>query len=205
MRNKKDGHRFPIGFWSVMAAILTVIVCYIPASRMPYLLNMQKMWIYFSCTSPFVLAFFIYFIFFHKWKASGLTGFQMRYSNQNLVNVYTGSSSNKVKGYLFYITSFTIFSVILTWYSWSVVACGAYLYSKDPFKNTFTVISLRDVGNKGVDLGLVAADRGEYLLMQKGYYLTLRVPWEVGDYVCAKGRTSFLGTIVDNFSIGECS
>ena len=29
-------------------------------------------------------------------------------------------------------------------------------------------------------------------------------PWKEGDVVCAKGRTSFFGAIIEDFNAGEC-
>jgi hypothetical protein len=198
---KTKPKKYPLGLWFFVATILTGLLCYICANTMPYLLNMNKMWIYFYCSFPFVLAFFIYFVFFHKWATTGHTGFEMRYSVEALEN-----STYKTKQALIAIGLLTILSAILAWASWGIVACGSYIYSKEPFKFTYLVISLKGEGNLGVGVGLVdPADGSEYSLKQAGYYLTLGVPWQVGDHVCAKGRTSFLGTIVDDFKVGECA
>jgi hypothetical protein len=204
MQTKKKPSNYPLGFWIFVTSVFAVIFAEMFSKRMPYLLNMHKVWMYFYVSFPSVLTFFIYFVFFHKWKTTGLTGFQMRFSNQYLVDTYITKPS-KPKGPWFYIICITILSAFLAWYSWSIMACGAYFYSKDSFQMTYLINDLTDRGNSGVDVELVDTASGDkYLLKQKGYSLTLKTPWRVGDYVCAKGRTSFLGTIVDDFKTGEC-
>lgn len=173
--------------------------CYVGSRGIPYLFNERVILDRFYFIFPSILIFAIYFIYFHKWKVSGQTGFQMRLSKKALTNPYF-----KAKHLLFSLAGIFLGSVALAWSTWSIPACAAYFYSKQPVTQEFVVDNLRDAGNSGVDVGLIdKEDDVEYSLKQPGY-LSLGVPWSLGDTVCAKGRTSFFGTIVEDFKVGAC-
>ena len=200
VKNKRDD--IPLGAWLCAGVICLILICYSFANRMPYLLNMHKMWFYFACSFTLTLTFFIYFVFFHQWTTTGRTGFQMRYSKEELENRLF-----RKKETLKSLALLTVFAAFFAWAAWGVVACAADVYSKELFHKTYIVNSLRDMGS-GVDVGLAEVhsnDSAEYLLKQYGYYyLTSGVPWKIGDFVCAAGRTSTLGTIVEELKIGRC-
>ena len=186
---------------TIVSVLLIVIdmVCYSYSRTMPYLFNEKVIFSRFYMIFPLVLMFFIYFVYFYKWQVSRQTGFQMKHSKKELANPYF-----KAKQVLFSLTLFVVFSAALAWSTWGIPACGAYFYSKQPVTQEFVVNKLRGAGNSGVDVGLVdKADGVQYSLKQPGY-LSLGVPWNVGDTVCAVGRTSFLGTIVEDFKVGAC-
>lgn len=186
---------------AIVSALVIIIdmACYGYSRTMPYLFNEKVVLSRFYMIFSLVLMFFIYFVYFYKWQVSGQTGFQMKHSKKELADPYF-----KAKQVLFSLTLFVVFSAALAWSTWGIPACGAYFYSKQPVTQEFVVNKLRGAGNSGVDVGLVdKADGVQYSLKQPGY-LSLGVSWNVGDTVCAVGRTSFLGTIVEDFKVGAC-
>ena len=123
----------------------------------------------------------------------------MKFTKDDLANPYF-----KAKQVLISLFWVCVLSAASAWATWCFPACAAYFYSKQSVTQEFVVNKLRDAGNSGVDVGLVdKLDGVQYSLKQPGY-LSLGVPWNVGDTVCAKGRTSFFGTIVEDFKVGAC-
>ena len=183
----------------ILLVIIIDMVCYGYSRTMPYLFNEEVILSRFYMIFPLVLMFFIYFVYFYKWQVSGQTGFQMKHSKKELANPYF-----KAKQVLFSLTLFVVFSAGLAWMTWGIPACGAYFYSKQRVTQELVINKLRGAGNSGVDIGLFdKVDGVQYSLKQPGY-LSLGVPWNIGDTVCAKGRTSFFGTIVEDFKVGTC-
>lgn len=200
MTNRKYKLYAPFGLWVFAIVILTDMCCYIYGQRIPYLFEEEAILNRFYLIFPAIWIFFIYFIFLHKWKVSGQTGFQMQHSKRELENLRF-----KIKSILHLVFWTTFFSAALAWMTWGIPACGSYFYSKQPVTREFVVDKLRGAGNSGVDVGLVdKADGVKYLLKQPGY-LSLGVPWSIGDNVCAQGRTSLWGTIVEDFKSGVCN
>jgi hypothetical protein len=197
--DKKSEYYLPPGAIIFFSILVIVMVCYVFSVAKPYLFNEHLIFNWFYMIFPLALIFCIYFIYFHKWKVSGQTGFQMKFSKEELANPYF--KAKQVLASLFWVC---VFSAASAWATWGIPACGAYFYSKQPVTQEFVVDKLRGAGNSGVDVGLVDKDDGvEYSLKQPGY-LSLGVPWNIGDTVCAKGRTSFFGTIVEDFRLGAC-
>ena len=197
MTDGKNG--LPQGGIIFFIALTIDMICFVCSRTMPYLFNEKVILSRFYFIFPSILVFAIYFVYFHKWKVSGKTGFQMRFSKKELADSYF-----RVKQILFSLVLFVVFSAALAWSTWGIPACAAYFYSKQPVTKEMVVNKLKGAGNSGVDIGLVdKLDSVQYSLKQPGY-LSLGVPWNIGDTVCAKGRTSYFGTIVEDFKVGVC-
>ncbi len=85
---------------------------------------------------PATWIFFIYFIFFHKWKVINKTGFQMQHSKAELI-----APRSKIKRYLHVLFWSGFFAASLAWATWGVSACMAYLYSKQPITQDLLLIT----------------------------------------------------------------
>lgn len=168
----------------------TIMTAYAVARRMPYLLNMHNMWAYFIFTLAVILVLSIYVVFSHEWKDPELNSAVMRFGQIN--------KAKTVLGLLF-------LSIILVWMSWGLVGISAYLFSKEPYFKLFTIDSLEPGGRKGWDVNLLdRKTKVEYSLTLSRQYMHESFPWKEGDVVCAKGRTSFFGAIIEDFNAGEC-
>ncbi|MFW5432137.1 MAG: hypothetical protein ACKE5Q_05055 [Methylophilaceae bacterium] len=166
-----------------------LLSCYAIARRMPYLLNMHNMWIYFCISLAIILVIAIYFIFFHIWKKLEINSAMILFSKRK-----------KVKGLLGLLG----LSVVLVWMSWGVAGCSAYLFSKAHYSELYTISKLKTGGRKGWDVTLVDAHNKKYMLTLSNLYMSRNFPWREGDIVCAIGRTSFFGAIIEGFSANEC-
>ena len=190
----------PIGLWVFVFVMLAVIGGNVIGGSLPYLFTKKITLIRAFIIFPLLFVFLIYFAFFHKWITSGRTSFRMRFTKEELANPYI-----KAKYFLLSFFGCMAMSAGIAWISWGVVACAASLYSKEPINKTYKIRSFWGAGSIGVDVGLINLTNGsEYTVNEQGYYLNLGVPWKVGDIVCAKGRTSVLGTIVDELKAGSC-
>ena len=190
----------PIGLWIFVFVILAVIGSDAIGRTLPYLFTEKITLIRVFVIFPLFFVFLIYFAFFHKWITSGHTSFCMRFTKEELANPYI-----KAKYFLLSFFGCMAMSVGIAWISWGLVACTANLYSKDPLNKSYKIKAFRGAGSAGVDVSLIdMVDNSEYSIIQSGYYLSLSVPWKIGDIVCAKGRTSALGTIVDELKAGSC-
>ncbi len=195
-KTKPRNSRIPLRVWVFCAVILVDLWCATSAKRLPYMLNMHKYWIYYACAFPGAVAFFSYFVFFRKWGKAGRTMFQMRHSVEVRENLKQASLE---------FAMILVVSAAIAWMSWGVVACGAEWYSKEPFSKTYVLVSLTDRGTTGVDFGLAdTAGGSKYLVKQKRSLFTAQSKWEINGVVCAQGRTSFLGAIVEDLKAGEC-
>jgi hypothetical protein len=193
---KPRNNRIPLQVWIFCAVILADLWCATSAKRMPYMLNIHKYWFYYACAFPGTLAFFSYFVFFRKWGKAGQTMFEMRHS---------GGVRGNLKRASFEFAIMLVISAAFAWMSWGVVACGAEWFSKEPFSKTYKLVSLTDRGTTGVDFGLVDTESGsKYLVKQSRSLFTAQSKWEINSSVCAQGRASGWGAMVEDLKAGGC-
>ena len=186
-KQNKRTHLIGSTFLVVGFAILTA---YAFARRMPYLLNMHNMWLYFIFTLAIILVVFIYQAFFHQFKDPVLNSAMLSYGNKNKI----------ISG-----LAILLISIIVVWMSWGLVGLSANLFSREPYYGLYIIDSLEPGGRKGWDVALVdAKNKNEYSLTLSRQYMSKSFPWKEGDLVCAKGRTSFFGAIIEDFNAGEC-
>ena len=189
METKKSKRTRLIGT-AIIVVPTAIMTTYAFARRMPYLLNMHNMWLYFIFTLAIILVLSIYVVFFHQSKDPKINSAMLRFSNKN-----------KVKSIL---CGQFIFGA-LVWTSWGLVGLSANLFSREPYYGLYIIDSLEPGGRKGWDVALVdAKNKNEYSLTLSRQYMSKRFPWKEGDLVCAKGRTSFFGAIIEDFNAGEC-
>lgn len=186
-KQNKRTHLIGSTFLVVGFAILTA---YAFARRMPYLLNMHNMWLYFIFTLAIILVVFIYQAFFHQFKDPVLNSAMLSYGNKNKI----------ISG-----LAILLISIIVVWMSWGLVGLSANLFSREPYYGLYIIDSLEPGGRKGWDVALVdAKNKNEYSLTLSRQYMNKSFPWKEGDLVCAEGRTSFFGAIIEDFNAGEC-
>jgi len=196
-KTKPRNNRIPLQVWVFCVLILADLWCATSAKRLPYMLNMHKYWIYYACAFPGTLAFFSYFVFFRKWGKAGQTMFEMR---------HPGGVRGDLKRASYEFSIMLVVSAAFAWMSWGVVACAAESFSKEPFSKTYVLVSLSDRGATGVDFGLVdAASGSKYLVKLNRSILTAQNKWKKNGVVCAQGRTSAWGAIVEDLKVGECA
>jgi hypothetical protein len=195
-KTKPRNNRIPLSVWFFCAVILADLLCATSAREMPYLLNMHKYWIYYACAFLYALAFFSYFVFFHKWGNTGRTIFQTRHPRK---------APENSRQAIVEFAGLAVLSAVFAWMSWGIVAIGADWFSKVPFSKSYVLVSLGGLGGTGVDFGLVdSVDGNKYLLKQRGYMISTQTEWKIGGVVCAKGRTSAWGAIVEDLTASEC-
>jgi hypothetical protein len=175
---------------AILATGFGVMTAYTIARRMPYLLNMNNMWAYFGATLLLALMFSIYLLFFHQSKEPKLNSATLRLSKKDKLKAVIGAVGC---------------SAMLAWPSWSLVGLSAHLFSWESYFELFTIDSLEPGGRKGWDVKLIdRKTQVEYSLTLSRQYMRESFPWKEGEVVCAKGRTSFFGTIIEYFNAGEC-
>lgn len=172
----------------VVPAIIMAVYAY--ARRVPYLLNIHNMWTYFVVAIAIVSMLSVYLLFFHTSKDLKINRTTLCMSKKNKIKAVVGAVGC---------------SAMLAWPSWGLVGLSAYLFSREPFFELFTIDSLEPGGRKGWDVKLVGIkSKNKYSLTVSNLYMNTSFPWKEGEVVCAKGRTSFLGAIVENFNTGNC-
>lgn len=167
-----------------------IMAAYAIARRMPYLLNMYNMWSYFVSILAIALVLSSYLLFFHQSKDPKINSATLLLSKKD-----------KIKAVLSAMTC----SAMLAWPSWGLVGISAHLFSSEPYYRLFTIDNLHSAGKKGWDVELLdRKTKVEYSLTLSRQYMHESFPWKEGDLVCAKGRTSFFGAIIEDFNSDEC-
>ena len=126
METKKDKRTHLIGI-AILVIPAVIMAVYAFTRRMPYLLNMHNMWVYISFILITTLVISVYVVFFHRWKDPNLNSEVMRFGKKN-----------KAKTVLALLSA----SAMLVWPSWGLVGLSAYLFSKEPYFELFSIYSL---------------------------------------------------------------
>ena len=189
MENKKDKRTHLIG-GAIILTGMAIMTAYAFARRMPYLLNMHNMWSYFVSILAIALVLSSYLLFFHQSKDPKINSATLLLSKKD-----------KIKAVLSAMTC----SAMLAWPSWGLVGISAHLFSSEPYHRLFAIDDLHSAGKKGWDVVLVdIKNKNDYSLTLSRQFMQESFPWKEGDVVCAKGRTSFFGAIIEDFNAGEC-
>ena len=187
---------YKLYIWFFTVFIIVILFCYAIARRMSYMLNMHNMWAYFIFSFTIISLWFIYAVFIYKSKRLGLTRYEEKYREQSEINLF-----HRLK------ISLAIFFLLagLIWMSWGIVGCSAYLSSREPYFELFTIDSLQPAGRKGWNVALAATkNKNKYSLTLPNLYMNTSFPWKEGDLICAKGRTSIFGAIIEDFNAVQC-
>jgi hypothetical protein len=198
--DKKYKYYVPLGMVIFLSTIVIWVFCLVCSTGIPYLLNREALipsWFYFALPCFFI--FFIYIIFFYKCNPGKRSYFQINHTKAELAN--PNFKAKRILVVLFWALLGAISFASMTW---AVLACGAYIYSKQPVTQEFVVNDLRRAGKYNINVWVVGKENGtQYSLNQRSRSQT-GLDWQIGDTVCAKGRTSIFGTIVEDFKIGAC-
>lgn len=192
---------FPWGLKIFVGIIFIGFCCYFLAKGMPYLFDKKSIYIRFGIILPLIVGYFTYFIYFHKWKTTGLTGFQMRFSKKDLAN-----PTFKIKKISSSFSLVLLFSASLAWGTWGTIACAAYIFSKHPIEKELIISGRSNDGRSGIDINLIdSLNRNEYsMLISVSKFYDRRENFQTGNTLCLKGRTSPLGMIIESYFVGKC-
>lgn len=171
-----------------ICAVLCWIALVRVGERLPYLDTIFAQRIRYFAIFPLLTAFFAWFIFVHKWKESGKTGYRMRIDSLS-------SRRERIKQLLISVSLLPLLTAGLTWTSIFLSACGAYLLPGTPTAQQFKVLNRKAVGNQIeiIMLGVADGETAWLRLTTENYSLR---KWKDGEILCAKGKSTVLGTII---------
>lgn len=176
---------FGVGAWMLLVKT---------GERLPYLITEFSRDIRVLLMFPVLTAVLAWFAFAYRWKQAGQTGYAMRMAQ-------LGSKGERVKQTVLALCGLLLIPAMVAWTSIYLVAWVAYLVSGSPFEESYQLIAKK------------RATGGLSLEMQRrstNDEVTLRVPTEwatdlrPGMVVCAKGRSSAFGTVVESLQASSC-
>lgn len=135
-----------------------------------------------------------WFTFRHRWRETGQTGFAMRMAQP-------GTKKERVKQAALGLAGLLAITFMMAWTSIHFVAWVAYLVSRTPVEKSYGVMHINSV-TAGYSFDLRSRSTGEEV--------SLRVPpaWasglRVGMTVCAQGRSSMFGTVIESLKASDC-
>jgi hypothetical protein len=161
--------------------------------RLPYLVTELSRTIRLFALFPLLTAILCWFIFGHRWKPTGMTGYQLR-MRQLPHRQKAHERAGLVVGLLLLPAAFA-------WMSIHLAAWAAAFTARQPFQQPFTILEIR-MQSRGHDLQLWSGPRGESAWLYAPGPMAENV--REGDMVCVRGRTSAFGSIVDSIEPARC-
>ena len=187
--------------WIYFACIIFVGslgLAYETGKELPYLYTESASTIKLFVVFPLLVLFFIWVTLLHKWSETGLTGYQMALA-------HVPNRRNRIKLQVGALFGGILISATLPWMLNNYIIWVAEWTASRRFAHTYQVIEIKGVSN-AYDVNMMAVpERADVSLRLTKERLAMR-DWKEGDLVCAQGRTSIFGTIIETVKRGtsEC-
>lgn len=175
-------------FVAVFIAIGAWIVAVKTGERLPYLMTPEARNIRLGIVFPVLAVLVGWFVFGHRWRETGKTGYAMRMAQ-------IGSGKERIKQTALGLCGLLLIPLMVAWSSIHLTAWVAYFVSSTPFEEEYDILDIKSV-TAGYSFDMYSRSTGEGV--------TLRVPlaWgsglRVGVTVCAQGRSSMFGTVIES-------
>ncbi len=176
------------------------IVAVKTGERLPYLMTPDARHIRMAILFPALAVLLGWFAFGHRWRETGQTGYAMRMAQ-------LATRKERIKQTALGLCGLLLIPFMIAWTSIHLAAWVAYFVSSTPFEETYGIMDMKSV-TAGYSFDMYSRSTGEEV--------TLRVPlaWgsglRVGMTVCAQGRSSAFGTMIESLkqqqvAKGPCS
>lgn len=175
-----------VGAW--MVAIKT-------GERLPYLVTAEARSIRLAIVFPTLTALLAWFVLVHRWKETGKTGYAMRMAQID-------SRKERITQTALGLGALLVIPLMVAWSSIHLVAWVAHLAANEPFAQTYQILDRKSV-TAGFSFDMYSRSTGQEV--------ALRVPLAWGSglgpgmNVCAQGRSSMFGTVIESLRRAECS
>jgi hypothetical protein len=145
---------------------------------------------------PSLVLLLVWFGFVHRWRGTGKSGYRMAMDKLE-------SRGARLKNTAIGLFGLIAIPAIFSWSSVVYAAWAAYLLSHNPFLEAYRITDVRAVSNYyELDLEGTSNRQQASLPVRKNAFDD--GGWRVGDVICARGRSSPLGTIVESISARAC-
>lgn len=157
---------------------------------LPYLATQSSSDIRVRFVFPLLSVFLVWFVFLHKWSETGATGYQMRM--RELKN-----RSGRVKHTLILVFGLFLLAGFISWTSINFARWAAFVSPSEPFSQAYKVISIGAMSGAKLDIEMIGVSGGKTAWLRLTRSKHAQQDWGVGDKVCAKGKISMFGVIVE--------
>jgi hypothetical protein len=180
-------------FIAAFLAVAAWILLTESGQRLPYLVTPWATGFRAFVVYPFILLVFWWFAFRHRWRETGLTGYQMR-----MLELESARDRRKqqIGGFL----GLLLLPAGIAWLSVYPAAWAAGLLPSEPYEQSFVVMEWTS-RNGGYDLGLSPPGSDTRYSLFTPRQLVQQPP--AGE-ICVQGRSSLLGTRVYAVQAGRC-
>lgn len=182
-------------FLAALVGLAAWIVAIKTGERLPYVMTTEARNIRLAIVFPALLVLLGWFAAGHRWRKTGQTGYAMRMAQ-------IGSRKERIKQTILGVLGLLLLPLMVSWSSIHLLAWAAYFVSSTPFEKTYGIMDIKSV-TAGYSFDMYGRSSGEEV--------TLRVPlaWasglRVGMTVCAQGRSSVFGTVIESLKASDCS
>lgn len=188
-------------FIGAMAAVVIWFLAFEIADRLPYLYTPFAFNIRAYLVAPAILVVMVWFTLIHTWGESGKTGYRMAMDG-------LPSRKERIKQTLLGSLGLVAVPAGLAWTLIAFPILAAYLSASQPYAEVFRADYLKAYGNR-YDLWMTHPATGEEVALRQSreQVSEQRRGWNPGDLVCARGRTSVFGTLIESLSrdLSACS
>jgi hypothetical protein len=167
-------------------------ICYETGKSLPYLQTERSFQLRMYLLYPLLVLPLIWFAFFHRWKETGKSGYRMAMDKLD-------SPSARLKNTVVGLLGLIAIPAAFAWSTAFYAAWAAYLLSHQAFSETYRIVDVRAVSNYW-ELDLEATSTREQVALPVRTHA-----WRAGEVVCAHGRSSALGFIVESINANECA
>lgn len=182
-------------FMVVFIALGAWIVAIKTGERIPYLMTSEARQFRLAILFPVLAVLLGWFAFGHHWRETGQTGYQMRMAQLR-------TRGERVKNTIVLLVGSLLLPIGVAWTSIHLVAWIAYFVSSTPHEETYGIMDIKSV-TAGYSFDMYNRSTGKEV--------ALRVPlaWasglRVGMAICAQGRSSPFGTVIEALKAADCS
>jgi hypothetical protein len=175
-------------FMAVFIGIGVWILAVKMGERLPYLITPHARHIRLAILFPALAMLLGWFVFGHRWRETGQTGYGMRMAQLR-------TKSERVKQTLVLLVGALLLPAGVAWTSIHLAAWAAYFVSSTPYEESYQITEKSSVTG-GISFDMYSQSTGEEV--------SLRAPakWGVnlrpGMVVYAQGRTSVFGTVIES-------
>ena len=184
-------------FIAGLVFVASWVICYETGKSLSYLQTARNFQVRMYFLFPTLVLFLIWFGFLHRWRESGKSGYQM--AMEKLDNGIA-----RVLNTLIGVFGLIAIPAIFSWASVFYAAWAANLLSRDAFSGTYRITDVRSVSSHYV-LDLEGKDNHEEAALPVSRNALKSSNWRTGDVICARGRSSAFGTMVESISRNECA
>lgn len=188
-------------FIGAMAAVAIWFLAFETARRLPYLYTPFAFNVRAYLVAPAIMSVMVWFTLIHKWEESGKTGYRMALDALPILR-------EKIKLSFGGLAGLVLITAGLAWTFIAFPILAAYLLAFQPYAEVYRVDRLEAVSIR-YDVWMTNPDTGEEVALRQSaeQVSKQRRDWNPGDMVCARGRTSVFGTLIESLSrdLAACS